>query len=123
MPLWLWLQLSEEAATAIRVTEFSTSIKEKQMADYNGKPTQTNAAHTWIDDAATAFFQNAPSNLVIGKRHVVPTPLYAVSIHHCIAHGDLPRMKALAAEAEKYGDVSAALGALKAEIAKLEADR
>jgi hypothetical protein len=50
-------------------------------------------------------------------------PLYAVTIHHCIAKGDLGEMKKLVAEAETHlkdhGDVSAALEALKVEIAKL----
>jgi hypothetical protein len=52
-------------------------------------------------------------------------PLYAVSIHRCIAGGQLQQMKALASEAEKqlaeHGDVRAALEVLKAEIAKAEA--
>lgn len=52
-------------------------------------------------------------------------PLYAVTIHHCIAGGDLAKMREVCAEAEKHlsehGDVSAALEVLKAEIAKLEA--
>ena len=51
-------------------------------------------------------------------------PLYGVTIHHCIAKGDLNEMKALVAKAEQYlrdhGDVAAALEALKIEIAKLE---
>jgi hypothetical protein len=54
-----------------------------------------------------------------------PVPLYAVTIHHCIGEGDLPKMRQCCADAEKhladYGDVSAALQVLKAEIAKLEA--
>ena len=53
-----------------------------------------------------------------------PVPLYAVTIHHCAASGDLAQMKKVAAEAEahlkSYGDVSAALEALKVEIAKHE---
>ena len=53
-----------------------------------------------------------------------PRPLYAVSIHHCIAQGELVKMKALVQEAEdhlrNYGDVRTALEALKIEIAKLE---
>jgi hypothetical protein len=57
------------------------------------------------------------------SNHVVP--LYGVTIHHCIAGGDLPKMKALCLEAEKqlseYGDLRAALEVLKAEIAKAEA--
>jgi hypothetical protein len=54
-----------------------------------------------------------------------PVPLYGVTIHHCIAGGDLPKMKQLCAEAEQqlseYGDLRAALEVLKAEIAKAEA--
>jgi hypothetical protein len=53
-----------------------------------------------------------------------PVPLYAATIHHCIAGGDLAQMKALAKQAQthlhEHGDVSAALEALKIEIAKLE---
>jgi hypothetical protein len=59
------------------------------------------------------------------KHNGGPTPLYAATIHHCIAGGDLQKMKALVAEAEKYvadhGNVGAALEVLKAEIAKLAA--
>jgi Domain of unknown function (DUF1843) len=45
--------------------------------------------------------------------------LYAVPIHQCIAKGDLGEMKAMVKEAEQYiGDVSKALEALKAEVAK-----
>lgn len=54
-----------------------------------------------------------------------PRPLYGVTIHHCIAEGDLGKMKSLCAEAEQHlaehGDVRAALEVLKAEIAKAEA--
>jgi hypothetical protein len=53
-----------------------------------------------------------------------PIPLYAVSIHKCIAEGELEKMKALVTEAETFlhdhGNVGAALEALKIEIAKLE---
>jgi hypothetical protein len=53
-----------------------------------------------------------------------PVPLYGVTIHHCIAGGDLQKMKALVPAAEQYlkehGDVSAALENLKIEIARLE---
>jgi hypothetical protein len=56
-----------------------------------------------------------------------PIPLYGVPIHRCIAKGDLGEMRAMAKQAEQYlqqsGDVSAALEALRAEIAKLEAKR
>lgn len=59
-----------------------------------------------------------------GPPHIGPQPLYAVSIHHCIAEGDLAKMKSLVTEAEKHlaehGDVSAALELLKGEIVKLE---
>lgn len=50
--------------------------------------------------------------------------LYAVGIHEAAASGDLERMKTLARQAEEhlaeYGNVSAALEVLRAEIAKLE---
>jgi len=53
-----------------------------------------------------------------------PHPLYAVTIHHCIAGGNLAEMKKLVQEAEQHlqdhGDVSASLELLKLEIAKLE---
>lgn len=52
-------------------------------------------------------------------------PLYGVTIHHCIADGDLAKMKQLLSQAEKYlaqyGDVSAAVEVLKIEIARAEA--
>jgi hypothetical protein len=52
-------------------------------------------------------------------------PLYGVTIHQCIAGGELRKMKELCAEAEQqlaqHGDVRAALEVLKAEIAKAEA--
>jgi Cdc6-like AAA superfamily ATPase len=48
-----------------------------------------------------------------------------VTIHHCIASGDLSKMRELRAEAEKqlaeHGDLRAALEVLKVEIAKAEA--
>lgn len=51
-------------------------------------------------------------------------PLYGVTIHKCIAGGNLDEMKKLAKQAEEhlheYGDVRSALEALKVEIAKLE---
>ena len=52
-----------------------------------------------------------------------PVPPYGVAIQNAVASGDLAKMKQAAAEAEAYlhqhGDVSAALEALKIEIAKL----
>ena len=61
----------------------------------------------------------------MSEKPTAPRMLYAVPIHQCIAKGDLAEMKALVDEAERYlrnhGDVSAALEALKVEIAKLEA--
>ncbi len=55
------------------------------------------------------------------------TLLYGVVIHRAVAGGNLAEMKKVAAEAEEHlkshGDVSAALEALKIEIAKLEAHR
>ena len=63
------------------------------------------------------------SDLSAKPGHAVP--LYGVTIHHCIAGGDLAKMKQLASEAEQqlaqYGDLRAALEVLKAEIAKAEA--
>jgi Domain of unknown function (DUF1843) len=59
-----------------------------------------------------------------GGGHISPQPLYGVSIHRCIAQGDLPTMKNLLAEAEaylkEYGDVRAAVESLRVEIAKRE---
>lgn len=59
------------------------------------------------------------------SHHGHPHPLYAVTIHHCIAGGELQKMKDLCIQAEKHladhGDVRAALEVLKAEIAKAEA--
>jgi len=58
------------------------------------------------------------------EKHQHPIFLYAVAIHKCAAGGNLAEMKKVAAEAEdhikSHGDVSAALQALKIEIAKLE---
>jgi len=58
------------------------------------------------------------------EKHPHPIPLYAVTIHKCAASGNLAEMKKVAAEAEEHlkshGDVSAALEALKVEIAKHE---
>jgi hypothetical protein len=49
---------------------------------------------------------------------------YGVAIQQAVASGDLQRMKAAAADAEKYlsehGNVSAALEALRIEISKAE---
>ena len=51
--------------------------------------------------------------------------MYGVALHQASASGDLERMRGEAARAEdwlrEHGDVSAALEALKLEIAKLEA--
>ncbi|HLY99014.1 MAG TPA: DUF1843 domain-containing protein [Candidatus Angelobacter sp.] len=56
--------------------------------------------------------------------HQGPRPLYGVTIHHCIAGGNLGEMKKLVQEAEQHlrehGDVRASLELLKIEIAKLE---
>jgi len=53
--------------------------------------------------------------------------LYGGAMHQASASGDLELMRRTASEAEtflrEYGDVSAALEALKVEIAKLEARR
>jgi hypothetical protein len=51
--------------------------------------------------------------------------LYGTAIHQAIATGDLKQMKSVAIQAQQHldehGNVSAALEALKIEIAKLEA--
>ena len=58
------------------------------------------------------------------EKETHPIALYAVTIHKCAAGGILADMKKIEAEAEahlkSHGDVSAALEALKIEIAKLE---
>lgn len=50
--------------------------------------------------------------------------LYGASIHEAVASGDLEKMKAVARQAEEHvrewGNVPAALEALKLEISKLE---
>jgi|HubBroStandDraft_2_1064218.scaffolds.fasta_scaffold6455440_1 hypothetical protein len=55
--------------------------------------------------------------------HAVPP--YGPAIHQAIGRGDLEQMRKLAESAKKWlsehGDVSAALEALKAEIARREA--
>ena len=59
------------------------------------------------------------------QKHNPIRMLYAVVIHGCAAGGNLAEMKKVAAEAEEHlhshGNISAALEALKVEIAKLEA--
>jgi Domain of unknown function (DUF1842)/Domain of unknown function (DUF1843) len=59
--------------------------------------------------------------------HWGPAPMYAVSIQHATASGDLARMKTLAAAAKHQLDsqkeIAAALSTLKAEITRLEAGR
>jgi hypothetical protein len=58
------------------------------------------------------------------KSHHHPITPYGVAIHQAIASGDLQQMKTLLSEAEsivqQQSDLHAALGLLKAEIAKLE---
>lgn len=53
--------------------------------------------------------------------------LYGVTIHRCIAKGDLAEMKRVAQQAEEHlretGDIRSALESLKIEIAKLEHKR
>lgn len=52
------------------------------------------------------------------------TILYGVAIHEAVASGDLEKMKAVARQAEEHvkewGNVPAALEALKLEISKLQ---
>ena len=54
-----------------------------------------------------------------------PLPPYGEAIQQAVAAGDLARMKAVARDAEQFiaqwGNIPAALEALKLEIAKLEA--
>jgi len=54
----------------------------------------------------------------------IPHPLYATTIQEVLHSGELQRMREVAKEAEQYlqqtGDLSAALQALKIEIAKAE---
>jgi hypothetical protein len=54
-------------------------------------------------------------------------PLYGGAMHQASVSGDLDLMRRTASEAEaflsEHGDVSAALEALKVEIARLEARR
>jgi hypothetical protein len=63
--------------------------------------------------------------MAVDRPNQIHQPLYAVTIQHVGAGGDLAAMKKTAAEAEQhlaqYGNVSAALEVLKMEIAKLEA--
>ena len=53
-----------------------------------------------------------------------PVPPYGVAIQEAVASGDLARMKQVARQAEefitKWGNLPAALEALKLEIAKAE---
>ena len=60
-----------------------------------------------------------------GQTHPIPVPLYAVTIHKVVAGGDIAAMEQALSEAEQqlkqYGDLSAAIEILKAEIAKLGA--
>lgn len=55
---------------------------------------------------------------------MTPVPPYGTAIHEAVASGDLGKMKETARQAEaflqEHGNVSAALEALKIEIAKLE---
>lgn len=56
-----------------------------------------------------------------------PVPPYGVAIQEAVASGDLARMKQVAQQAEEFvarwGNIPAALEALKLEIAKAEAKR
>jgi Domain of unknown function (DUF1843) len=56
-----------------------------------------------------------------------PQPPYGEAIQQAVASGDLVRMRRIAKEAEefvaKWGNIPAALEALKIEIAKLEKKR
>jgi Domain of unknown function (DUF1843) len=56
------------------------------------------------------------------RPHIVP--LYAATIHHAIATGDLVQLQALSAQADsllaQQGDLGGAVAALKAQITKLQ---
>lgn len=58
------------------------------------------------------------------KPRPIVIPLYGVAIQEAVASGDLARMREVARQAEEHlrqaGNVSAALEALKLEIAKVE---
>jgi Domain of unknown function (DUF1843) len=61
------------------------------------------------------------------KQPRLDVPPYGIAIQQAVASGQLRRMKAAAKQAEtflaRYGDISAALEALKVEIARLEKSR
>jgi hypothetical protein len=63
----------------------------------------------------------------MAEKQLHPVPPYGPPIQQAIASGDLARMREVAASAQAYlaqsGNVSAALEALKIEIAKLEAKK
>lgn len=65
---------------------------------------------------------NMPEEELIQR---IGVQIYGVAMQQAAAKGDLAKMKEIAAQAQRfvteYGDVSAALEALKIEIAKLEA--
>nr|WKF60217.1 hypothetical protein HUO10_004738 [Paraburkholderia busanensis] len=73
------------------------------------------------------FVPLEPGPVIPNRPHVVPTPLYGVSIQHAAASGDLAHMKTLATFAQQQLDsresIQAGLSDLKAEIARLEAAR
>jgi hypothetical protein len=69
-----------------------------------------------------------PATVALGlprQEDVMAAVMYGPAIQEAAASGDLARMKAVARQAEEHlretGDVSAALEALKLEIAKLQA--
>lgn len=61
---------------------------------------------------------------MVEKNGPIIIPLYGVAIHEAVCSGDLAKMRAVAQQAEEHlrqaGNVSAALEALKLEIAKME---
>jgi hypothetical protein len=58
------------------------------------------------------------------KPPIGPIPLYGVTIYDAVASGDLAKMKEVARQAEdhvhEWGNVPAALEALKLEISKVQ---
>ena len=67
---------------------------------------------------------DAKKKAPVKKPPIGPIPLYGVTIYGAAASGDLAKMKEVARQAEahvaEWGNVPAALEALKLEISKLQ---
>lgn len=94
------------------------------------------ASYSYWSDGSWHEFSNVPAKIdpafplepgpvIPNEPHVGPRPLYAATIQLASATGDLAQMKTLSAAAQQQLDsreeIMAALTALKAEIARLEA--